>query len=101
MFHREFSYFMLRRGRLVSDRSAPATSRPTRSSSSRPPWRSEMARQVELKATKDDIVIELDEANAPESARNFIEHAEKGHYDNTVFHRVIKGFMIQGGGFEP
>ena len=47
------------------------------------------------------ISIELDDEKAPESAKNFLAYAEAGHYDNTVFHRVIPGFMIQGGGFEP
>jgi peptidyl-prolyl cis-trans isomerase B (cyclophilin B) len=47
------------------------------------------------------IGIELDAARAPETAKNFIAYVESGHYDNTVFHRVIDGFMIQGGGFEP
>ena len=60
-----------------------------------------MTRQVEMQTTKGTIRIELDDAKAPESVRNFLEHVEKGHYDGTVFHRVIKGFMIQGGGFEP
>ena len=60
-----------------------------------------MSKQVELQTSKGNITIELDEAKAPESARNFIAYVESGHYDNTVFHRVIKGFMIQGGGFEP
>lgn len=47
------------------------------------------------------IAIELDAEKAPESAKNFLAYAEAGHYDNTIFHRVIPGFMIQGGGFEP
>ena len=47
------------------------------------------------------IGIELDAEKAPESAKNFLAYAEAGHYDNTIFHRVIDGFMIQGGGFEP
>ena len=47
------------------------------------------------------IALELDEAKAPETAKNFIAYVEAGHYSNTIFHRVIPGFMIQGGGFEP
>jgi peptidyl-prolyl cis-trans isomerase B (cyclophilin B) len=44
--------------------------------------------------------IELDDEKAPLSVANFLEYVNKGHYDGTVFHRVIKGFMLQGGGFE-
>ena len=47
------------------------------------------------------IGLELNAEKAPETAKNFIEYVEAGHYDNTIFHRVIDGFMIQGGGFEP
>ena len=47
------------------------------------------------------IALELDAEKAPESAKNFLAYAEAGHYANTIFHRVIDGFMIQGGGFEP
>jgi peptidyl-prolyl cis-trans isomerase B (cyclophilin B) len=60
-----------------------------------------VTQQVELQTSKGNIKIELDEAKAPESVRNFVDHVKRGHYDGTVFHRVIKGFMIQGGGFEP
>ena len=45
------------------------------------------------------ITVELDEAKAPKSVANFLSYARKGHYDGTVFHRVIPGFMVQGGGF--
>lgn len=57
-------------------------------------------KQVELQTNQGTIRIELDEARAPESVRNFLAYVEKGHYNGTVFHRVIRGFMIQGGGFE-
>ena len=45
------------------------------------------------------ITVELDQAKAPKSVANFLSYARKGHYDGTVFHRVIPGFMVQGGGF--
>ena len=58
--------------------------------------------QVELHiAGKGVILIELDAEKAPLSAENFLHYVNKGHYDNTIFHRVIPGFMIQGGGFQP
>lgn len=56
---------------------------------------------IKLRTTLGDIGLELDSEKAPETARNFIQYVESGHYDNTLFHRVIDGFMIQGGGFEP
>ena len=59
-----------------------------------------MGKQVLLKTNRGDITVELDETAAPESTRNFLAYVNKGHYDGTVFHRVIKGFMVQGGGFE-
>ncbi|MCB2003221.1 MAG: peptidylprolyl isomerase, partial [Rhodoferax sp.] len=58
--------------------------------------------QVELHIAKLGVItLELDADKAPNSAANFLEYVKKGHYDNTVFHRVIPGFMVQGGGFEP
>ncbi len=57
---------------------------------------------VELHISKLGVItLELDMDKAPVSAANFLEYVKKGHYDNTVFHRVIPGFMVQGGGFEP
>ena len=47
------------------------------------------------------ITLELDAAKAPKTVANFLSYVNKGHYANTVFHRVIPGFMVQGGGFEP
>lgn len=60
-----------------------------------------MSKTIELQTSKGAIRLELDEAKAPQTVRNFVAYVEKGHYDGTVFHRVIKGFMVQGGGFEP
>ncbi len=47
------------------------------------------------------IGLELDAEKAPETVKNFLAYVQAGHYDRTVFHRVIPGFMVQGGGFEP
>src|SRR4051812_29733383 len=47
------------------------------------------------------ITLELDQAKAPKSVENFLAYVKKGHYDGTIFHRVIDGFMVQGGGMEP
>jgi peptidyl-prolyl cis-trans isomerase B (cyclophilin B) len=60
-----------------------------------------MSKIVELQTTLGLIRVELDDVKAPLSVSNFIDYVEKGHYDGTVFHRVIKGFMVQGGGFAP
>ncbi len=56
---------------------------------------------VKLHTNHGTITLELDSAKAPETVKNFLAYVTAGHYDNTIFHRVIKGFMIQGGGFEP
>ncbi|KAB2876568.1 MAG: peptidyl-prolyl cis-trans isomerase [Burkholderiaceae bacterium] len=60
-----------------------------------------MSKTVELTTSEGTIRIELDDAKAPVSSENFLAYVRAGHYDGTVFHRVIKGFMVQGGGFEP
>jgi len=56
--------------------------------------------KVRLKTTKGDIVLELNTEKAPVTVANFLSYVNKKHYDGTVFHRVIDGFMIQGGGFK-
>ena len=56
---------------------------------------------VKLHTNHGVITLELDEERAPATVANFLEYVRDGHYDNTLFHRVIDGFMIQGGGFEP
>jgi len=56
---------------------------------------------VRLHTNHGIIGIELDAERAPKTVDNFLQYVKSGHYDNTIFHRVINGFMIQGGGFEP
>lgn len=56
--------------------------------------------KVKLSTNHGDIVLQLDAEKAPQTTENFVQYVKDGHYDGTVFHRVIKGFMIQGGGFE-
>ena len=56
---------------------------------------------VIIKTSKGDIELALNAEKAPETVANFLSYIEDKHYDGTIFHRVIKGFMIQGGGFEP
>lgn len=60
-----------------------------------------MTTLVDMTTTKGTLRIELDEAHAPQTVENFLSYVAKGHYDGTIFHRVIKGFMVQGGGFVP
>ena len=55
---------------------------------------------ITLHTTHGDIVVELDFDKAPKSSANFLEYVRAGHYEGTIFHRVIDNFMIQGGGFE-
>ena len=59
------------------------------------------APRVKLSTSLGDIVLELDPAKAPKTVENFLQYVKDRHYDGTVFHRVIDGFMIQGGGFSP
>lgn len=55
---------------------------------------------IKLETNKGDILLSLDAEKAPETAANFVQYVRDGHYDGTIFHRVINGFMIQGGGFD-
>ena len=57
--------------------------------------------RVKFATTAGEVVVELYPDKAPKTVENFLQYVRDGHYDNTIFHRVIDGFMIQGGGFEP
>ncbi len=60
-----------------------------------------LAQKVKLTTSMGDIVIELDATKAPRSAANFLQYAKDGHFNGTIFHRVIDNFMVQGGGMLP
>jgi peptidyl-prolyl cis-trans isomerase A (cyclophilin A) len=60
-----------------------------------------LAQKVRLATSLGDIVVQLDKEKAPKSVDNFLQYVKSGHYDGTIFHRVIDSFMIQGGGFDP
>ena len=64
------------------------------------PWAA-WAQKVVLATSEGDITIELDREKAPRTVDNFIQYVKSGHYDGTIFHRVIENFMIQGGGMQP
>lgn len=59
-----------------------------------------LAQKVRLATSQGDIVVELDAAKAPKTVENFVKYVKDGHYDGTIFHRVIDNFMIQGGGMK-
>jgi peptidyl-prolyl cis-trans isomerase B (cyclophilin B) len=60
-----------------------------------------MTKTVQIETSAGAMRVELDDENAPLSTANFLAYVNSGHYNGTIFHRVIKGFMLQGGGFEP
>ncbi len=60
-----------------------------------------MSKTIRLQTSKGDITIELDRERAPMTVDNFLQYVRAGHYDGTIFHRVIESFMIQGGGMKP
>lgn len=55
--------------------------------------------KVKLSTNHGDIILQLNAEKAPQTVENFVQYVKEGHFDGTIFHRVIKGFMIQGGGF--
>ena len=59
------------------------------------------AQTVKLSTSQGDIIVQLDKAKAPKTVDNFVEYVKAGHYNGTIFHRVIDGFMVQGGGMTP
>ena len=63
--------------------------------------RAEEAPKVKLATSMGDIVVQLNPEKAPKTVANFLQYVREKHYDGTIFHRVIDGFMIQGGGFTP
>lgn len=85
--------------------SAPETAEQTKpaepAEAAAPAPTEETAVLVKLTTTMGDIVLELDDENAPISTENFLAYVDAGSFDGTIFHRVIPNFMIQGGGFEP
>ncbi len=68
---------------------------------SAPALAQDAAPKVKLSTSLGDIVLQLDAAKAPKTVENFLAYVKDKHYDGTIFHRVIDGFMIQGGGFTP
>ena len=78
---------------------APAPA-PAAGATATPPASGAAPAYVKMTTSKGDMIIELDRAKAPVTVDNFLAYVKKGQYDGTVFHRVIKDFMIQGGGFD-
>ncbi|HYD76864.1 MAG TPA: peptidylprolyl isomerase [Ramlibacter sp.] len=64
-------------------------------------WAQAVAPRVKFTTSAGEFVLELYPDKAPKTVENFLQYVRDGHYDNTIFHRVIDGFMIQGGGFKP
>nr|WP_233564534.1 peptidylprolyl isomerase [Achromobacter sp. K91] len=80
---------------------APAANSSTSTSTSEGTKAMSTNPRVKLQTNQGDMVITLDAAKAPKTVENFLTYVKEGFYNGTVFHRVIDGFMIQGGGFEP
>ena len=102
--HRRALLGLLACGATVSWTAARAQTAPTPSGakSPSPTGARSMNPQVELHIAGHGVItLELDATKAPKTVENFLQYVRDGHYDGTIFHRVIDGFMIQGGGFEP
>jgi peptidyl-prolyl cis-trans isomerase B (cyclophilin B) len=102
--HRRALLGLLACGAAVGWAAARAQTAPTPSGakSPNPTGARSMNPQVELHIAGHGVItLELDAAKAPKTVENFLQYVRDGHYDGTIFHRVIDGFMIQGGGFEP
>ncbi len=84
-----------------SKQESSAQSNPSNTTSANPTPVKENVVQVKLDTTMGDIVLELDKDKAPISTDNFLAYVDAGAYNGTIFHRVMDGFMIQGGGFTP
>jgi peptidyl-prolyl cis-trans isomerase A (cyclophilin A) len=80
------------------DESAKTNKRPVQESEKQMTAEKTNETKVRIETTKGDIVIELNEQKAPVSCKNFLQYVDEKYYDGTIFHRVIKDFMIQGGG---
>ena len=77
-------------------RTAPALLLALACAATAPAW----AQKVKLSTTMGDVTLELDREKAPKTVDNFLQYVRAGHYSGTIFHRVIDGFMIQGGGYK-
>ena len=86
---------------LIDPEPAPSDTEAAESYLIQPTTAEKLTYMITLKTSMGDIELELNAEKAPNTVKNFIQYAEQGHYNGTIFHRVIKGFMIQGGGFEP
>ncbi len=93
------SVLLLSSSAFAQDASAPASASATASAAASAPS-APTGPRVSMKTTMGEIVIELNAEKAPLSTNNFLAYVKSGHYKGTTFHRVIDGFMIQGGGFD-
>lgn len=94
------SVFLLA-GSVMAQGTAPAAPAPQPAVEAKPAENNDKLVYVKISTSMGDIVIELNETKAPITVKNFLDYADKGQYNGTIFHRVISDFMIQGGGHTP